>query len=236
MAVRQKRQTVKESHDLGCLRLYREDIRAIAAAVSEAGELRISCTDNEGTTYDASALEDLDELPEDVGFVISVPRPGESQISYSKPARIEVRLAPEKATVELVDPDTLTTGILVRIRNICASRRRRARSMLPQWGMYPWFGVFPPTVAAIAAFTLGNLPGAQNNKWAALNTVIVVVASLLIITSFSVGIFVRRPRVILINAPRASRPTYWERTRDMWWVGIITALIGALIGYVLPHP
>lgn len=37
----------------------------------------------------------------------------------------------------------------------------------------------------------------------------------------------------MINAPRADRPTYWQRTRDMWLVGVITALLGAVVGHLL---
>jgi hypothetical protein len=177
MAIRQRRQTVKESHDLGCLRLYREDIRAIAAAVAEAGELRMSCTDHEGTTYEATALEDLDDLPEDIEFVISTSMPGEGETRYHKlPKMMEVCLGPKSAMVELNEPNTLTTGILVRIRDICEHRRRRLRSILPKWGSYPWFGIFPFLFVAIASITLLNLPDAQSGKWEAGNTIVVVVA------------------------------------------------------------
>jgi hypothetical protein len=233
MAIRKRTRILQESHDLGCLRLYREDMRAIATAVAEAGELRMSCTDHGGTTYEATAPEDLDELPEDIGLVLSSARSNNSDSSRS--SEIEVRLGPNSATVELVEPDTLTTGILVRISNICKPRQRLMRSMLPKWGSYPWFGLFTPAVLVIAGVTMGNLPDANAGKWEVANTIVAVIAGILVVALVSVGIFVRRPRVILINAPRASRPTYWDRTRDMWWVGIVTALLGVLIGYVLPH-
>jgi hypothetical protein len=36
---------------------------------------------------------------------------------------------------------------------------------------------------------------------------------------------------MMINAPRADRPPYWQRIGK--WVGVVTALLGAVAGFVL---
>lgn len=63
------------------------------------------------------------------------------------------------------------------------------------------------------------------------------VLPLLLIALIPAGIGLRllaRPsrKIVITNAMRASRPRYWERTRDVWVIGVITALIGAVIGYL----
>jgi hypothetical protein len=232
MAIKQRRETVRESHDLGCLRLYREDLRAIAEAVSEVGELEITCTDFKGTTYTTNDVEDIDTLPEDIWGVISASRfePGKSGAA----SKIEVRFTAKKASVELVEPDTLTAGVLVRIQQVCSRNRRLLRTIAPSW-TYPWFGLFPPLLLA-AWGGLSSAVSLKGNHWGPGNTIVTVAFGILVVASLFVGFLTMQPRVVLINAPRATRPTYWQRTRDMWWVGIVTTLIGVIVGYLLPHP
>jgi hypothetical protein len=135
VTVRQRRQTAEEIHDLGSLHLYREDLRAIAVAAAEAGDLRITGTDASGTTYEGTTPDDLDEMPEKVSLVLSAVRPQAAGAGNTKPTEVTVRLLRD-ATVELTEPDTLTAGILFRIRQVCESRQRWLRGHMPRTGTF----------------------------------------------------------------------------------------------------
>jgi hypothetical protein len=233
VTVRERRPTAKETHDLGCLRLYREEIREIAVAVAEAGDLHISCTNPEGTTYEGTTPDDLADMPENVGVVLSATRPEQPGAQRSRPTQIEVRLASRAATVELVEPDMLTAGILARIRQVCEPRRRLWRSLAPKSGAVMFLFFLPLLLASAWGFTSANLPGAKEGRWGPANTAVAATAAALIVASLVVGMFARQPRVTVINAPRASRPTYWQRTRDGWVVGVVTGVIFTAVGYLL---
>lgn len=231
MTVRRTKLDV-EQYDLGSLRLYREDLRAIATAAAEAGDLAITCDG-----FEATSPEDFgDGLPEKLEKVT---------IRAANPDRlgsVEIRLSDREAVVQLTEPDTLLAGVVSRVRLICEPRRQHYPRAL-EWARRADSAT--PLASAALAFTvvLVSLGIIAENRWltkahshghsaggvaAFVGVGIVAFAAL---SFFLLGAV--RPWVEMINAPRADRPTYWQRTGDMWVVGVITALLGAVAGYLL---
>ncbi len=216
----------EEIYPLGALRLYREELEAIANAVAESSELLIESDDLEATS--AGDFAQLPERPEKL--VIRGTR-------IDPDRRVVVTLTPGSASVELAEPDTLSAGILARIQAICAPcRRLRLRQVIDRSdGLRALVGVLGPFGIA---FGVTGILVAESSRHK--TSILWIGNPLLIAVSFAVGIvgvsyllFPRPPLVIIINAPRAERPTYWQRTRDMWWVGIVTSLAGVIVGYLL---
>jgi hypothetical protein len=214
-----------ERQDLGPVRLYREDLRAIAAAVREVGDLKITCDDE----YEASEPADFDHLPE---RLVNVEISGEKDGGERS---ITVAFTQNTAYINLVEPDTHAFGVVVRIKNICDQKWRFSRILYRDKGRIFYLG----GIISLIAYTLiyiGFTNNAKSTKppwngvW--LNDIV----PLLLLSVIPIGIGIRYlgiRRVAIINAPRADRPGYWKRTGDMWVVGIITALLGAIIGYFL---
>lgn len=235
-----------DTYDLGALRLYREDLRAIASAVAEAGDLTISCDD----MYEATSPDDFDQFREDLRSVgLKATRAGSLR-------SIEVLLENNAATVVLAEADTLLTGVLQRIRLICEGRQRRLVSRLqrvpspPRYersaGLrYPqrmygrptgWLSRLLAAGFFLSLVSLFGLVAATTPKQPAPSAALITLAAVggaLGLGALATGVIERRPRVVIINAPQADRPTYWQRTRDIWQVGIVTTIFGVVVGYVL---
>lgn len=222
MTVRRTKLDV-EQYDLGSLRLYREDLQAIAMAASEAGKLAITCDGFEATSPDDFG----DALPEKLSRVtIKAANP-------DRPSAVEIRLAPREATVLLTEPDTLLAGIVSRVRLICEPRRRRMISALLRVGTGS-AGLFVVTGVLLGSGAGFVVAGTVAHPTGGVKAALFVSVGVLAVLSIGFGIwFANRPWVEMINAPRADRPTYWQRTRDIWVVGVITALLGAVVGYLL---
>lgn len=236
MTVRRTKLNI-EHYDLGSLRLYREDLRAIAAAAAEAGDLFITCDGFEATSPDDFS-DELPEKPENV--TITAKRTG-------SPSVIDIRLTAEEASVRLTEADTLLAGIVSRIQLICDQRRRPLRSLFGgssplsnRWRSYGAIllvgvGVYIAIhqIASIYDINSSHV-GLQAGRWNLSDILVLVIVGIAVLGVLGyIGITSGSPRVVIINAPRATRPTYWERTHDMWLVGIITALFGAAAGYML---
>jgi hypothetical protein len=236
MTVRRTR-LYRVQYDLGSLRLYREDLRAIATAAAEAGDLAITCDGLEATSPDDFG----DALPE---------KPRTMTISAGNRdtlSAVEIRLSAREATVLLTEPDTLLAGIVYRVRLICEPRRRRLRSALRVGRRDSWarivsaalgivLAVLASVVAVLAAVQASVAPQPGHHATGLSADIIALIASLgaVVLAALSFTVWAgNRPWVEIINAPRADRPTYWQRTGDMWLVGVITALLGAIAGYLL---
>jgi hypothetical protein len=83
-------------------------------------------------------------------------------------------------------------------------------------------------VVALTVLIAGLAIGA---KWAA------GVAAALIFGFLLIGGFVFRNQseVLVINAYRADRPSFFKRTRDDWIVEVIVMLMGLLLGFIIGH-
>jgi hypothetical protein len=216
---------VPEVYDLGSLWLYRDDLRTITAAVRELDEVEITCVSGGNDNYEASDPSDFDQLPESLESVrISTKR--------SSSAAVTVMIDTGRATVQLVEPDIPADGVLSRIRAICEPRRR------PGWSFCHWAGptlailILAYLVVSTIAYNLTKTSPFWNNAFWTPEILVLSVALL----AAGGGIMVigsNKRKVRITNAMRADRPRYWARTRDMWVVGVATAIAGAVLGYLL---
>ena len=219
-----KTEPTKETYPLPAVRLYREDLAAIARAVAEGGDLLIATDGYEATSADQLADERFPDSP--VSLTISADRP---------PRKITARLSAGSATIELIEPDTLSAGIVSHIRLICESRRLRLRSLVcvRMKGFVP---VVPLVLAFSLAFMIGGIIAATQLKppvvWVA-QPVSIALFGLVALASGGFLWVASWPVACIVNAPRAERPGYWQRTRDMWITGTVTALGGAVVGFLL---
>ena len=214
-----------ERQNLGPVRLYREDLRAIAAAVREVGDLKITCDDE----YEASEPTDFDHLPE---RLVKVEISGKNTDAKRS---ITVDFTQNAAYVNLVEPDTHAFGVVVRIKNICDQKRRFSRILYRDKGRILILGGIISIIAYTAIYA-GFNGGTKSAKSPWTGVWLNDIVPLLLLSMIPIGLGIRylgKRRVAIINALRADRPGYWKRTGDMWVVGIITALLGAIIGYFL---
>ena len=215
---------VPEEYDLGSLRLYREDLVKIATEAAEAGVLKIVAGDHEAT-----APGDFEALPEQLANVtITAARAG-------SPGGVELSFTADSATVRLTEPSKETRGILVGIRQVCEPRRPRWRSRIPLSRPATFAVLLIGCMAAAlvtVAIILAVTPKQGTASWAS-SPATAVLASAVLLAAVGYIALDRRPRIVIINAPRAERPDFWERTRDSWNVGVVTTVGGIIAGYLL---
>jgi hypothetical protein len=214
-----------ETYELGPLWLYQEDLQAIATAISELGPLNITCT-GDSETYEASDPSDFSELPENLSKVTI------SSKHSTGSSAATATFGESDADVKLVELDTHATGVLSRIQSICELRRRK------EWQFCRRFGVPLALTSLAAVIIVANIYGYTEKSPAWHNQFLHNGLPWLLTAFIAAGIGMRvlarsSRKIVITNAVRASRPRYWERTRDTWVVGVITAVVGAVIGYVL---
>lgn len=223
MTVRRTKLT-PERYDLGPVWLYREDLQAIADAVNEIGDLKITCfSGNE--SFEASESSDFIRIPETLEEVTISSGPISDRTKM-----VTVNLH-ANAWVELTEPNIQSAGVLSRIRDICEQRKRTF------WAFRRWFGPALAIFGVICFATVSviSIPTTKSPVWNSvfLTWVVPLTELGLIVSGIGIRLSARSREVVITNAPRASRPRYWQRTRDMWVVGIITTIVGVLLGYVL---
>jgi len=219
MAVRRTRLPT-EKHDVGPVRLYREDLQAIASAVGELGVLKITC-DSAEDAWEASDSSEFCDFPIDL-LEVTI-----SSNDEDTSAAVTATFNTTTSLIELTDPDIFSEGILSRIRTICGNRRR------PLWylrrrGSTLAFAGFLALIVLVPIEADSNL---SNNYF--FGTVFPVFVLSLIPIGLAIRWLGSSRKAIITNAPRATKPSYWERTGDMWVVGVITAIVGAILGYML---
>lgn len=174
MAV-QRAKKPREVYDLGCLRLYREDLEAIAGIVrEECGNLLIEFHDEGQHTGndpgDFAAVAGV--LPESLDHV--------TLTGKRNSTTFKVHLG-QRSEIVVKDPDNSARGAAHAIRDLGRARRR-------------WLD--------------GRVPWPKSRK-----------------------------RTIVVNAPRALRPTHWQRHRVLYLsnviTGTVTLLLGGFIGYLV---
>ncbi|MEV1198456.1 hypothetical protein [Microbispora rosea] len=200
MTVRRVHGPQPEVYLLGHIRVYREDLELMAKALTEVGPLQIRCGDLEATEP-----RDFQELPEILDAVRMT-----SQIPETE-TKIEVVLSSREAKVALVEPDTLTLGVLGRIQQVARGCRR-------MWSLSP-----------ASVNVAGKLSDSSVTRRSAGSAVAVIgeeVAVWLVTARL-------RSSAMIINALRSDRPTFWQRTRDDWIIGAVMAVVGGFIGYLV---
>jgi hypothetical protein len=218
---------VKRTHDrteiyrLGHVRLYRDDLEQIAKAVAEVGPLKIACPPWELTDPSDFANPDLPErLPE---LTMTAEHGGTD-------AKVEVSLGREVAEVTLTEPVTLTLGVLNRIQQVCHQRWWRwwiGRLRIGDW-VATLAIVFPGVLVMIF-----DLSGIDLLDHAMLVFGGLILGALMIsLLAWTKNSSVSR-KAVLINAYRADRPSFWQRSRDDWVIGVVMLLLGGMLGYLV---
>ena len=123
------------------------------------------------------------------------------------------------------EPNTLTEGIRTRIEKICQGRffdRVVAGRLI---NMSAFIALVLYAIFAIVGTATGV-------TWAA-DVSIALVSGYILIGFF---VFRNQSEVLVINAYRADRPSFFRRTRDDWIVEIVVMFIGLLLGFLIGHP
>jgi hypothetical protein len=221
MATRRKKQRVDERR-LGSLRVNRNDLRKIAIVVAKVGDLKITCDDR----LHAEAPEDFRWLPQAMRSVVL------SAECACCTRSVEVHLCADHSFVRLTEPDDELYAFRTRIEAVCLPRCRELRTSL---------GVSPDTPFrnfAISAFLgwciwafIGALykldHGAQLTHPMGRLAVIQWVAALIVATGILVWTW--RPWVLIDNVRHVERPGFWARNSDQLVVGIMMAVLGAVL-------
>ncbi|MER7506028.1 hypothetical protein AB0L05_41920 [Nonomuraea pusilla] len=226
-----------EVYSLGAIRLYREDLQAIAKAAAELGTLRIQADDFAGDDPD-----DFADLPEKITELRIAAEKADSR------TKIVVELSSKNATVTVTEPDTLASGIRARMQEICHARLRPLRwrpSTIPTSGTTAkkpmaadrWVatgavgGATATTIMAAAAVREGTQP--PSTLASALDSAALRMLPLLSIAIILalVALVLSKSGAILINAYQSDRPTFWQRKRDDIVIAFVSFWLGGLLGW-----
>lgn len=236
-------QAREETHHLGHVRLYRDELDEIIRVVSEVGEPAI-----EGPGFTATTAQDLADpaVPENLEWLTIAAREGEHQI--------RITLTRDRAVAELTEPNTLLQGVLSRVFVLCQRSRRPGKLNVAIGPLHSnaarhvrWVPkiILGLTSIALPTFVLAVLyteylmtkpslvhgaehPPSQNVVGALLVGLLVMLASGLLM-EWSFG---ERSSAVLINAYRAERPTFWQRKRDDLIINAVSLLLGAILGVI----
>src|SRR6266545_5158134 len=107
-----------ETHDLGRLRLYREDMQEIAETVERSGKLRI-ITEYEEADFPA----DFELLPTDLKSLTITAGEGDD-------IRVRVELSETTASIGLTGPGDREYRIREQVQKICTARRTHQSDIL----------------------------------------------------------------------------------------------------------
>jgi len=246
---------------LGYLRLWADDLQDIVGIVEKLGDVSVMLeadhtllTDVEadlpkiGSRLDyftIRAARNLDTIANTTTVAVSLPG-SIGRIVMPKDSEIlRVHLAKNGCRVEAIEPDFQTSAVMGMIEKKVREFRR-----VPLW-VHPIYWVQPPEDPASGLATIllalsisGIVIGAISLNlssglipWPG-SLILTTIAGLVAIGALIGGI---RARSVLITATRAMAPTWWERNRDGFIVGMVTGLVtGLLAGVILylltPHP
>ncbi|MBF8192440.1 hypothetical protein ITP53_43525 [Nonomuraea sp. K274] len=248
MAVR--RTTLQtEVYKLGAIRLYREDLIAIAKAVAELGKLRIEADESI-----ADHPDDFDQLPGEITKLRIIAKKADSK------TEIVVRLTPDEATVTVTEPNTVANGIRIAIQDRCRPRLRlrllhrrppatpRSEISVGWWtrnmalnigavslllaGLIGLVGVIYVALAPTPDATeLANAlrRSEKSDVW----LVPAVIGPIFLLPVIAVVSAKRKRGAILVNALKADRPSYWQRKRDDIWLNVASFGTGAFTSWLI---
>ncbi|CAM3745826.1 hypothetical protein [Nocardiopsis rhodophaea] len=226
------RRAPEEATDLGIPRLYREGLTQIATIVRDecAGDLAIDFHDNLDTTGTApgdfltfSAQSDAPEL---LNRLTLTGNRGDTTIT--------VDFTPWEARATVSNPDNSARGAVTQIQDLCrkSGSRTRPRISWPRRGSV----MFATGLALIAFVVVANYHRVLSPPANPRPPVVALFAPLIV--GVAAGVWEgwnhgSRLAPILINAPRAERPTHWQKHQPTYIASTISLLVGGAIGYVV---
>jgi len=206
--------------------LYREELVEAARIIrDECGHVEIDFHDDRGTR--GTAPEAFAAFAEADG----PERLRRLTISGNRgPTTLRLLIAPSEARVVVEEPDNSARGATERLHNLCHLSRGRPWAFLvgSRRDVFKLIGVsaligtcalFAALLLEIGAFVLGALLLLPAGVFMVLNT-------------WQMYRFYLVPaKPVLINAPRAQRPTWWERHRKDVLLVLISGVVGIVTGY-----
>jgi hypothetical protein len=139
------------------------------------------------------------------------------------------------AWLEVSGSHPASTEAVSKIKKICKNRRLRLRSLAQTHWLNTiiftlgTFAVLQLVVRLVAAFVAPP----EKHGWNSYGTVLYAIDLTVFIFSLGWLIVFLNPKTVVDNALQSERPTYWQRTREAWWIALATTLIGVVLGYVL---
>jgi len=231
-----------EATSLRHVRIFRDDLIAIARALLEVGPLVGSCGDlqfDDPTDFERMAGQLPEHLPALTMVAVAPDRGGQPEAS-----RVEIVLSPDMARVTLTEPVTLTLGVRDRVMRIAAHGERRVINVLGSSGamrrylgwlalaFLVWWVIELPTAAAHLVHNVGLL--LSHGRIPSGKSILLLIGLIIAVSLLLVGAS-RLPgtssSAVVINVPRASRPSFWVRKRDDIKIAIVSLVAGGVVGY-----
>lgn len=219
-----------EPHPLGRLKLYRDDLEAIAQVLAEFGELEITVNDELTGTEPEDFGKMRDELPKQSPERLERVRMGASRGETA----VWVEIG-SSAKAVLVEPDVHARGVLTNIKEICERRRMNA----PLWA---FLALAPMSVALpLYLFVVAIGGWSEELEFAvsvvlglSLTVMVAVMAPQMVRSFFDFG-GGASSKDIIINMPRAERLPFRERLFADSGVSAFWAVVGLLGGGMISY-
>lgn len=224
------------------VRVFREDLVTIARALLEIGPLAGTCEDlqfDDPADFERMAGQLPERLPA-LKMVAVAPK----KASQPEASKVEIVLSRDAARVTLTEPTTLTLGVRDRVMQVATRSKRRVVNVLGSssgtgrflgWiaiAFVVWWIIEQPAGAAHLVHNAGNLLSSGQTPSA--KSILLLAGAIAAVILLIIGIS-RLPgsssSAVIINVPRASRPSFWVRQRDAIIISVISLLAGGVIGY-----
>ncbi|MFY7069081.1 hypothetical protein ACOQFV_24755 [Nocardiopsis changdeensis] len=220
-----------KSFDLGPIVLFQEELVDIATIIHGSFDtLEIDFHDDAGSKGELpSDFKDYDR--EEINSLTMKSERGKTSLT--------VTLDPGEAKIHIVNPDDAALGTAQRILDACAERRGKPMTRVRQQALL--YGLAGPVALCLLAMvilfyflTQEDAPPAQVFITAA-SSALIFSALISTITSYMFRAAKLPVGARIINAPRSTRPTHWEKHRVTYISNTITGGISLLLGGVIGY-
>lgn len=203
----------QETERLGPLRLYRDDLEAIAKTLDEFGDLEIT-VNGEVRCSDPGGFAELgNQLPERLESVVMEAAAGEAMV------RVELG---QGAKIEVIEPGLAARGAQARIKEICVPRVVRRG-----WRIFLYFLLFV-VFALLSPLLKEQLSSSQ---WTVLFSVVLAIFAFFSLADIAI-MEKNKLEDVILNVPRSERPPFIERLFADRGVSAFWTLVGGVIGYL----
>jgi hypothetical protein len=207
------------------VRCYLDDIDDILTVLREIGEVRAETPDFHGTIVSAAELkaagkQQLTEL---------------TLTSKAGHGHVTVRIGEAVGVVLSPRDDLVLVGAADRIRRALQRRQSKWRT-LRSTNISPWLAVLGAFVALLlTSLSASQIAQALPQDSSAGSTVAIIVLVLGVFVAVTLGraAVTYRASGVVVLAPRAEAPTWWERHRTEIAIGLATNAVVGVLFFVL---
>lgn len=238
--------------DLGCLRLWQDDIEEIVLLVRQQLSNETIVLESDGNELEDVAV-DLPKLGRRVQY-FTVKVTGKPEDDGEGPRNVlTLNLTRDRCEIEATNPDAGTRGVISDIQNI-AQRCRR----VPLWYPHDYFSVTTFSTSSLVtasridvnvlalcslmlliASAVGTMIGALSipgiltfgsslYRLPLSESTAILVPSAIVLIVLSVGVILSR--TILFTGTRKDAPTFWQQNRASIVIGVVVAAVFYLLG------